>query len=359
MNHQTASVPETPEITAAAELQQEELRTFLEAAFAGDGTPAVLKSPRMQEWKAFVPRPDWPGSRSYILRQADRIAAHACVWPTGFRTTPGDIGCSHLLDWAADPAAAGSGVAIYRHLMQLTDTVLAIGGSSQARRLLPKLGFKPYGTLEFYGVVIRPFRQYRHRPRPSPLREIARLGRNLMWSVPPIGSPIREWSVTCMERAGRWLDELVSQYIPGTRCVGRRSAPFVNYLLDCPAATCSLYSMSHQDLPRGYFILNEVRGQTRIVDMFLNSDEPAEWESACRLAVQTAASLASTCEVSAATSLPWLAGVFRKCGFRRCNDRPVMLYDPRRLLTNAPPLHIQMVDSDAFYLYDLSYPFLT
>lgn len=36
-----------------------------------------------------------------------------------------------------------------------------------------------------------------------------------------------------------------------------------------------------------------------------------------------------------------------------------MLYDPRQLLTNAPPLQIQMVDSDAFYMHDLSYPFLT
>jgi hypothetical protein len=361
MDHPIALASAASEITPAAEPEQEEIRAFLESVFAGGDTPGVLQSAQMQEWKAFVPRPDWPGSRSYTLRLSNRIAAHALVWPTGFRTPSGDVGCSHLLDWAADPTASGSGVAIYRHLMQLTDTVLAIGGSSQARRLLPKLGFKPYGTLEYYARVIRPFRQYRQRPRPSPFREIARLGRNIVWSLPPSGGPGpgRGWSAARLERAETRLNELVGQHTPGTWCVGRRSAAFINYVLDCPAATCSLYSVGCNDVLRGYFILNEVHGQTRIIDIFINSEEPMEWESAYRLALKTAASLPATCEVVAATSLPWLAAVFRKCGFRRCSDRPVVLYDPRQLLANAPPLHIQMVDSDAFYLYDLSYPFLT
>ncbi len=353
----SASIP--PEIVSASVPQQKEIGEFLDSAFADPHRPQVLASSQLLEWKAFVPRPDWPKPRSYILRQANRIAAHACIWPTAFRTPSRDVGCSHLLDWAADHAVAGAGVTLYRHLMQLTDTVLAIGGSSQARRLLPKMGFKPYGTFEYYGRVIRPIRQYRERPKPSVLRENARLGRNVLWSLLPLGSPTREWSVARLERAGAWLDELVAQYVPKTFCPGRRSSAFVNYLLDCPAATCSLYSVTCNGILRAYFILNEVRGQTRVVDMFLNSEEPAGWESVCRLALKTAASLATTCEVVAATSLPWLASVFRRCGFRKCNDRAIMVYDSQRLLSNAPPLQIQMVDSDAFYLHDLSYPFLT
>jgi hypothetical protein len=359
MDHQIATMSVSSEITPATEPQRKEIGAFLAAAFTDASIPAVLTSPQLLEWKAFVPRQDWLKPRSYILRQDDRIAAHTCIWPTGFRTPSGDIGCSHLLDWAADPAAAGAGITIYRHLMELTDTVLAIGGSSHARRLLPKIGFKPYGTFEFYGRVIRPFRQYRQRPRPSPFREIARLGRNIVWSLPPSGAPAREWSCARVDRADTWLDAVVSQYAPKEVCPGRRSSALINYLLDCPAATCSLYSVACNSVPRGYFILNEVRGQTRIVDMFLNSEEPACWESACRLALKAAASLATTCEVVAATSLPEIAAVFRSCGFRKCNDRPMMLYDSRRLLANAPPLRIQMVDSDAFYMHDLSYPFLT
>jgi len=189
MDHQIASAAVSLEISSATEAQQKEVMGFLEAAFAGPSMPAVLTSPQLLGWKAFMSRPDWLKPRSYILQQAGRIAAHACVWPTGFRTPSGDIGCSHLLDWAADPAVAGAGIILYRHLMQLTDTVLAIGGSAQARRLLPKIGFKPYGTLEYYARVIRPFRQYRQRPRPSPLREIARLGRNTIWSMSPFRTP--------------------------------------------------------------------------------------------------------------------------------------------------------------------------
>jgi hypothetical protein len=342
----------------ASQARCEEIAEFFISAF-GPGLPPVLLSPQFLQWKFFEERPDWAGSRSYVAQQGDRIAAHACVWPTGFRTPSGNIGCSHLLDWAADPAVAGAGVTLYRHLMQLTDIVLAIGGSRQARRLLPKIGFRPYGTLEYYARVVRPFRQYRQRPRPSPLREIARLGRNTLWSLSPYGAMDPRWSATRREQAGDWLDQVVSRFASSTFCPGRRSAASVNYLLACPAAVNSLYSLACDGLERGYFVLNEVQGQTRVVDLFLNSEEPAEWEAACRVAFRTAASLATTCEVVAATSLPWLAGIFRGCGFRKSDDRPIMLCDPRQLLTGAPRLQIQMADSDAFYLYDPSFPFLT
>jgi hypothetical protein len=332
---------------------------FLKTAFADATAPAELTSPQLMAWKAFAPHPDWPGSRSYIARQDGRIVAHVCVWPTGFDTPSGKIGCSHLLDWAADPAAAGAGVTIYRHLMQMTDTVLAIGGSPQARRLLPRIGFKSYGTLDYYARVVRPFRQYRQRSRTSPLREVARLGRNIIWSMPRPWPVRHEWSSAPSERAGVWLDELVSRCAPQTYCPGRRSAALVNYLLECPAAACRLYSLSRNGARQGYFILNEVHGQTRIVDLFINSGESAEWESAYRAAFRAAASLAATCEVVAATSLPWLAEALRSCGFRKRDSRPVMLYDPRRLLDGVPPLQIRMVDSDAFYMHDLSYPFIT
>ncbi len=342
----------------ASEARCEEIAEFFITAFGPD-LPAVFLSPQFLQWKFFEDRPDWPGSRSYVVQQGDRIAAHACVWPTSFRTPSGTITCSHLLDWAADPAVAGAGITLYRHLMQLTDLVLAIGGSRQARRLLPKIGFRPYGTLEYYARVVRPFRQYRQRPRPSPLREIARLGRNTIWSMSPSGAVDRHWSATRRERADPWLDQVVSPYSSSTFCPGRRSAASVNYLIACPAAVSSLYLLACKDQARGYFILNEVHGQTRVVDLFLNSEEPADWEAACRIAFRTAASLATTCELVVATSLPWLAGIFRRCGFRKSDDRPIMLYDPRQLLSSAPPLQIQMADSDAFYLYDPSFPFLT
>jgi len=359
MDQQIASTAAVLEISVATESQQDEIRAFVAPAFTGPGTPDVLNSPQMQRWKAVQPHPGWDGRRNYTLRQNHRIAAHACLWPTGFRTSSGDVTCSHILDWAADPTVAGSGVAVYRHLMQLTDIVLAIGGSAQARRLLPRIGFKPYATLDYYARVIRPIRQYLSRPKASAIREMARLGRNIIWSFPAAHSQGSYWSAIHRPAAGTWLDDVVSQFKPQSFCAGSRSSTFVNYLLSCPAAACSLYSLSSRGFDRGYFILNEVRGQTRIIDLFLKSEDPRDWKSAFRVAVATAASIASTCEISMATSLPWFTELLRTCGFRKCNDRPVMLYDPRGLLVNAPPLNIQMVDSDAYYLHDLSYPFLT
>ena len=359
MDHQIASTVADSEISIASEPRQDEIRAFMARTFNGPGTPEVLNSPQMQRWKAVQPHPGWEGGRSYSLRQNDRIAAYACLWPTGFRMPSGDLTCSHILDWAADPAVPGSGVAVYRYLMNSTDIVLAIGGSEHARRLLPRIGFKPYATFDSYARVIRPLRQYSSRPKASPVREIARLGRNIIWTLPAAHSKRGPWSAMRQSGAGAWLDDVVSQYKPQSFCAGSRSSAFVNYLLSCPSAACSLYSLSSRGFARGYFILNEVRGQTRIIDLFLNSEDPRDWESAFRVAVGVAASVESTCEIAVATSLPWFIEILRKCGFRKCSDRPVMLYDPRGLLANAPPLRIQMVDSDMYYLHDLLYPFLT
>jgi hypothetical protein len=79
----------------------------------------------------------------------------------------------------------------------------------------------------------------------------------------------------------------------------------------------------------------------------------------CRLALRAAAALPETCEVTIVNALTWLAAILRKEGFHQRGEKPVVLYDPRKRLAGAPPIHLQMVDSDAFFLHDLSYPFAT
>jgi hypothetical protein len=293
------------------------------------------------------------------MRRAGRIAAHACVWPIAFRLPAGTVNSCHLLDWAAAPAVVGAGVTLYQELMRRAGFVIAIGGSDQAKRVLPKLGFRPYAQLEYYARVVRPWRQYRTRPRPSVLRELLRFGRNLAWSLQPSSPPDESWSAEPATSAGAWLDELVSQWQPAKVSWGFRSAELVNYVLLCPAARCRVFSIRRAGVPRGYFVLNQIGGQVRIVDLLVSSESQADWRNACQLAFRIASAASGCCEVVFAVSLPWLAAILRECGFHQRHVRPVLVYDRDQVLAGAPPLHLQMVDSDAFFLPGPSYPFLT
>jgi hypothetical protein len=236
--------------------------------------------------------------------------------------------------------------------------VLAIGGSAQARKLLPKLGFQPRGTLDTFACVVRPWRQYRSRPTRTGWREIARLARNTAWCFRPIEVSERVWRAAPISDVGH-LPDKAFRVPASTFCLGVRSALWLQYLLDCPVMNCSLFALSKENVPRGYFLLNEIAGQCRIADLAVDSEAPLDWEAAYRVAVATAAKRKTTCEISAVSSLPWLSDVFRSLGFHLRAQAPVMLYDPAQRLVNAPPLHLRMTDNDHCFLFDEMYPFMT
>ena len=142
-------------------------------------------------------------------------------------------------------------------------------------------------------------------------------------------------------------------------CAGRHSAEHLNYLIDCPAAACRYYRLLKNGGQRGYFLLNSVGGQCRIIAVQIDSGDRRDWRSAYRASARAAAELATTCEVTVASALPWLSEILEQDGFRKRGEKPIMLYDPGEHLTGAAPLHVQPIDSDAFFLYSKSYPFVT
>jgi len=320
-------------VTQAQPRHEPEIVELLRGIF-GSSAPAEFFDARFMCWKFFAQHPEWSGARSYVIEQQNGIAAHACVWP-GLRS-------AHLIDWAARPSAAGAGIAIYRHLMKLTGAVIAIGGSAAARKVLPKIGFRPYGTVEVFARPVRPWRQFQTRPRPNLLHEIARLAHHVLWNCAPRHAASPEWTAQPAARATLEFQ-------------GARSAAVVNYILECPIADLKYFVISRHGAPSGYFMLNLCQGQCRIVDIFVSSN----WQAAYRLAIRTAAALPGTCEISAFSSLPEIGALFRDEAFQKRDERPVLVYDPEDRLQAAPTLNLQMVDSDAFCLYNPSYPYLT
>jgi hypothetical protein len=293
-----------------------------------------------------------------VLREIEEIQAHLGEWPISFPTPSGDVQSCTFIDWAARPDAKGTGVSIFQHRMEQHDTVLAIGGTAAARKLLPKLGFRPRGALDTFARVVRPWRQYRSRSQWTGWRDIARLARNTIWSLQPPAVSERAWTATPISDVNE-VPEGALRVRASAFCLGVRSPSLLKYLLDCPVMNCSLFALTKASRLRGYFLLNQRAGHCRIADLAVDSEAPPDWEAAYRVAVSTAARQKTTCEISTVSSLPWLSDIFRSLGFRLRAQAPVMLYDPAQRLVNAPPLHLRMTDNDHCFLFDELYPFLT
>lgn len=337
--------------------QQSAITQLLKSVFGQEMSPYLL-SPEFLQWKFFAPRPGSTGSRSYVLSENGEIQAHLCRWPISFRTPSGEIQSGTFVDWVARPEAKGAGVQIFQHLLALQETALAIGGTPAARRLLPKLGFRPQGTFDTFACVVRPWRQYRTRPHRTGWRDLARLARNTIWSLQAASDSNREWAAAPVSKPAD-LPETAFRVPASKFCLGVRSASFLQYLLACPVMNCSLFALHKASLPQGYFLLNQVAGHCRIVDLSIDSEAPSDWQAAYRVAIATATRQKTTCEISTVSSLPWLSEAFIQMGFRLRQQAPVLLRDPAGRLVNAPPLHLRMTDNDHCFLYDESQPYLT
>jgi hypothetical protein len=322
----------------------------------GDG-PDVFRSASFLEWKYFDPRADWQRPRSYVTTQKGRVAAHACIWPLSIRTPGGPVTSSHLIDWAAHADSGGAGAILYRHLLQMTDTVIAIGGSDQARRVLPRLGFAPCGEVSLYSVVVRPMRQFAQRQDGSLLKNAAKTVRNSMWPGVPATRP--NWSSAFTSDPDAAFEPLRAMPFHAEWRATERCPDAIRYLLQCPAAECSLHTLTVEGAAAGYFILNQIGGQCRIIDLMVASDAADDWQAAYTEAARVAAERPDTCEVVAVSSVPWLSAILERANFRLQERRPMMLFDPRGRLAFEPSLSVQMVDWDAYFLYDPSFPFLT
>ena len=339
-----------------------ELTGFLLDVFhASPEAPFV--QPALLHWKYFVPRPDWNGPRSYVLRSEGRISAHGCVAPVDFRP-PGARGSSapvtgmRVIDWAGGRQAPAAGVSLMRHLARLTDTVLAIGGSADAVRVFPRIGFEPRGNLAVFARVVRPWGQFRSDPYPRGWKAPLRLARSTWYSLSPL--PRAPFGWTC--RAVAAFDHSICpalEFDAATFTATARSPALLNYMLDCPGAAFSGFLLCRQDRVRGYFLLSRVAGQTRIAEVRVDSEAAEDWQAAFALATRQAAADPGTCEILAVASIRQGVAALRRNGYRFRRHEPVFLLDPRRRLAGVPDLNLDLLVGDEAYLHVPSYPFET
>jgi hypothetical protein len=83
-----------------------------------------------------------------------------------------------MTDWAADPAAPGVGIRLFRKLMEKASISFVVGGAPVTRLIIPRIGFKQQGEVVTYSAWLRPWSEFRTR-RTFTLRSLLRLTHGL------------------------------------------------------------------------------------------------------------------------------------------------------------------------------------
>jgi hypothetical protein len=325
--------------------EADRIREFLAGIFHLAKTAPPF-DPRLMHWKYYQPRPDWEGSRSYVLERDGKIASHGCVWPMPFVTPNGKVAACQIIDWAAAPRAPGAGMLLRREIEKMVAVSVAIGGSPDTRKVIPGAGYATVASFRKFARVVRPFRQFRRRPQNDTLRNLGKLARNTLWSMSRVPALPENWSVEPM--VGQAFSPTSTSF-----SATARTADLYRYLLDCPTGSLSAFVLKKEGREAGCFLLNQVDGQTRIADL-----QCSNWREAVSAATHTAAALPETCEIVANTSLDVLAEALGQAGYRLRGEQPVFLLDKSKAL-GAEKLHITSADYDDFFSRFPDAPFAT
>lgn len=336
--------------------QPSDLHKITEALIAGFAAPpdADFLDPELLRWKYFEPGPEWQGSRSYILRKDNVIKAHCGVWPMNLEVSHQRVTCNCYVDWVGDRDTPGAGVLVKKKLMSMADTGVVVGGTADTRAVVPRIGFRQVGEVVTFVRVVRPWKQHRNRPKERPFKAVARLARNVSWSLSPGTAETAGWRMEPLERFEAWVEVgdqtgFASPYRP---------AEYLNYWLRLPVAKVLPFAILHHEERRGYFLLVNIQGQTRLADIRLFSKDPNHWRVAYGLATREAEANPATYEIVAIASTPLAISSLLANGYRRRGAEPLFLYDPKRKLDNAA-IFLNLIDGDGAYLYDPKHPFNT
>lgn len=320
-----------------------QVRELFKTAFPLNSEAKPLES-RLVAWKYFDPHPFWTGPRSYVVRRDEEIAAHIGLAPVRLVTPGGPVDSGQFLDWMANPRIAGSGVFAYWECLGVVDTVLVVGGSEDAQRVLPKMKWlRRIPDLCLYARPLRVCGTIAGMRR-SRFKTPFKLVRNLLWSVmPPLPS------------SGGWrarpLPFLTAVWTPhGDFIPIERTVEWLNFHLKCPAVRFEAISLERDGRPAGHALLAHAGPQVRIVDFVIDTMDEEQWTQACAALIQMVAADAGSYEVAAGSSLPFLQRVFERCGLRHRGSMPAYLGDPNNKFSSADLLELSLLTGDSSYL---------
>jgi hypothetical protein len=303
-------------------------------------------------WKYWQQRSDWPGARSLVLANESQIFAHSgivpgvCLW-NNHRTT-----VIHMIDWAASRSMVGAGVALLKHIRGLADALIGVGGSQYTRQAFRAFRLQPCGATTLYVRALHPLLGIKDRTRWN-WKTLPEFGRNLLWALAAPAVRCGAWHAP---RIAREQVQSIASVLPSARAnttVLERSIASLTYFLDCPIAPMVLHGFEKNGERRGYFLLAFAAEQARLVDCWVDSEDPGDWRAMVNCAVQVSLQTPGIAELVTLASDPMLSQCALESGFRAKWTEPVHILPKAGSASFPTNVRFQMLDSDAAYLQTL------
>jgi hypothetical protein len=324
-----------------------EVQVFLCSVF-GVSKGYRMFQPDLLRWKCLAAHPFWEGSRGYVLRYKGQIASFGCVVPCRFITGSGTVSSCDVIDWAASKTVPGAGIMLYRHIQGLAGTMINIGGTADARNVLPKIGFQERLERHTYARVLRPWRQFQTAPQKdwkSPLR--------LARDYTDLARKARIPGDTPTVRRVNQFAGLPPEALPEATATGQivcaATPESLDYFLGYPAAPVEAYVLEREQRPQGYFLLSRVATQCRIAGLWIRSADQNGWAAAYASATATAQADPNTTEITTAASGALQTDALNLAGYRHAQSEPVFVLDPARKLEGRSDLALSFLENDSFY----------
>lgn len=333
-----------------------ELSQFLESGF-GASADACCFSPEVLAWKYF----DGPGGRSMapvrslIARSAGSIVGHIgiCFRPlivSGEAAAP--VSSMHAIDWLASAAHPGLGALLMLEALATTKTQFAVGGTSRAQALFPRFGFERKSKVSVFRKILAPLHRM-HAAGCGSFRKWAATTRDVAYfSVARTRTARRTVELRPANTFSAEIDGLLRRStLRMVMC--ERDHLLLNYLLRYPRPEFSGWTIHAAGRTIGFAVLKITpSGRTqlgRIVDCWLDTDDPSCWRSAVAALVDRLRAL-SAGDVTCYATLPSLRAALRRNGFFKSGRRSVYVRDKQQLLPQDLPLGLSEFDADGALL---------
>lgn len=306
--------------------------------------------PRYLHWKYWQKRADTSEPRSFVMTDGRKLLAHLAVVPGAFLYGDTRVRVTHMIDWAARRDSAGAGIRLAKHVACMSDFVLATGGSHHTRKILPMIGYVECGKISGYARSLSPL-GILHRPIPSRWKLLPRMARSFLWSMAAPRADLAGWQLRRIR-----MDEIERIVLPFPaptpgKTVFERTPGLLGHMLSCPIVPIELYGLEKAGSIGGYFLLSYAPGQARIADMWIASDDPIDWRALVHAAVTQARNRQGLAELIVWSSDPSLSHILDDCGFHERLGLPLSLRPSQGAVIPRDIIRVQMLDSDAFYLY--------
>jgi len=350
------SKPSGMRIIALRRADIPELSQFL---IGGFGVPATSSffSHEVLAWKYF----DGPGGPSgdsvcsLIARSAGRIIGHIGMCPrhfivSGDGTAP--VSTMHAIDWLGSAAHPGSGAMLMLQALATSKTQYAVGASAQAEVIFPRLGFEEKPKLTTFRKVLAPFHRLRATGQGF-FRKWAGTAKAMVSVWRTRTSPVTQ--TLELHSTPTFTEEIDSlQRQSSLRVVTcQRDHLLLNYFLRFPLSGFSGWTIHTSQRMIGFAVLRiTLHGRIqlgKIVDCWLDTEDPSYWRSAVAAIVERLRALSADDVTCYATS-PSLHAALLWNGFTKWEERNVYVRDKEQSLPRDLPFGFSMLDADGAIL---------